>query len=141
MQVLVLAGVLIGLSRLAGRPADPGAGAVDPASAGSAAADRPAEMTSAAPDLTFYRTLGDGKPGAGAPSLNNNDAPPPRAPAAAADGAFVVQALATRDAAAARRLRDRLASRGFPSTLSEDRAGGRPVYRVRVGRYRSRPEA
>jgi cell division protein FtsN len=52
-----------------------------------------------------------------------------------------VQALATRDAMAARRLRDRLAGRGFPATVTEDRSGGQSVYRVRVGRYRTRDEA
>ena len=52
-----------------------------------------------------------------------------------------MQALATRDGQAAGRLRDRLAGRGFPATVTEDRSGARSVYRVRVGRYRERSEA
>jgi len=95
-------------------------------------------MSAAQPDLTFYRTLGDGGPPAGSATAAPGPTPE-RAPAAG--GAYVVQAFATRDAAAARRVRDRLAARGFPATLSGDRAAPRPVYRVRVGRYRTRAEA
>jgi len=102
-------------------------------------------MSGVTPDLTFYRTLGKERPGP-AETGSGNAAPradaaaPPPDPAPAA-GAFVVQALATRDGSVARRLRDRLAGRGFPATMTEDRSGGHPVYRVRVGRYRLRAEA
>ena len=34
-----------------------------------------------------------------------------------------------------------MAARGFPATVFNDRAAVRPVYRVRVGRYRTRAEA
>jgi cell division septation protein DedD len=101
-------------------------------------------MSTTPPDLTFYHTLGDARaPGGGPPVRQNHDEAPGRAAETPppGGGAFVVQALATRDAAAARQARDRLAARGFPATVSSDRAAARPVYRVRVGRYRTRAEA
>jgi len=49
--------------------------------------------------------------------------------------------LATRDAGVARRMRDRLAARGFPAVVLQDRSGGQVVYRVRAGRYQMREEA
>ena len=55
--------------------------------------------------------------------------------------AYIIQVLATRDAGAARRLRDHLVSRGFPAVLLEDRTGRQVVYRVRAGRYLTREEA
>jgi len=58
-----------------------------------------------------------------------------------ASGAYIVQVLATRDPAVARRTRDRLAARGFPAVVMEDRSGHPIVYRVRAGRYLSRQEA
>ena len=146
VQVALLAGVLVGLSRLAGRPAPPAAGgAGEAAVAGGTAPAAPADQpSSTTPDLTFYRTLGDGRaPGGIAPmSPGREDAPVrPAATPPAGAGAYVVQAFASRDAEAARRVRDRLAARGFPATVSGDRESARPVYRVRVGRYRTRPEA
>jgi cell division protein FtsN len=145
VQVVLLAAVLGGLSRLAGRTAKPPAGS-DEASLGSASspARQPDEMSTTPPDLTFYHTLGDARaPGGGPPVRQGHDQAPPRTTetSPAGGGAFVVQALATRDAAAARQIRDRLAARGFPATVSSDRAVARPVYRVRVGRYRTRAEA
>jgi cell division protein FtsN len=145
-QVVLLAAVLAGLSRLAGRSAKPAAegdGVAPPGEATSPA--RPAdELTTAPPDLTFYRTLGDARaPGAGPavkPGHDGASGPPPDN-ASSSGAIFVVQALATHDAAAARRVRDRLAARGFPATVSTDHAAGHPVYRVRVGRYRTRAEA
>jgi cell division septation protein DedD len=147
LQVLVLAAVLIGLSRLAGRSGKPARG--DGESALQAETIPPApqadEMSGVVPDLTFYRSLGKERPapaeagsGTSAPRADAAERPLETAPAA---GAFVVQALATRDGAVARRLRDRLAGRGFPATLTEDPSGGKIVYRVRVGRYRLRSEA
>lgn len=95
-----------------------------------------------APDLSFYETLGTGRPGAGAgiddPAAGRMTAPDP---VASGQGAFVVQALATHDPAQARRLRDRLAARGLPAVLSEGRAGRRAIYLVRVGRYAERQGA
>jgi cell division septation protein DedD len=152
-QVILLAAVFVGLGRLAGRtgsPArstvvDPGAAATTPSAAGGS------DEMSSSPDLTFYRTLGKERPspGGAAPRPatrgggNNNDVPEVQAPEPAGDrgGAFIVQALATRDRAAAGRLRDRLAGRGFPATVVEDTSSAQTVYRVRVGRYATRAEA
>jgi len=146
VQVILLAAVLAGLSRLAGRAAKPpegsdGEAALEKSSSPARQAD---EMSTTPPDLTFYRTLGDARaPDGGPPVRQGHDEAPGRTSetSPAGGGAFVVQALATGDPAAARRVRDRLAARGFPATVSSDRAAARPVYRVRVGRYRTRPEA
>jgi len=147
LQVFILAAVLIGLSRLAGRPGKPARGGGEKALVAETLPAAPAadEMSGVIPDLTFYRSLGKERP---APAEPGPGSPAPRADAAARPpepvpvaGAFVVQALATRDGAAARRLRDRLAGRGFPVTMTEDQSGGHTVYRVRVGRYRLRSEA
>jgi cell division septation protein DedD len=90
-------------------------------------------------DLSFYKALGGGRAQTPRePALS----PAPRDEAAAAPaGAYVVQALATRDGAAARRLRSRLAARGLPATLLESRDAQGPIFRVRVGRYRDRAGA
>jgi len=138
LQVILLAMVLAGLSRLAGRSAQPPPGGDGEASLEgvSSPARQADEMSTAPPDLTFYRTLGDARaPGGGPPVGRGSET------SSSGGGAYVVQALATRDAAAARRVRDRLAARGFPATVANDRAAARPVYRVRVGRYRTRAEA
>jgi cell division septation protein DedD len=144
--VVLLLALLIGLSRLAGRPGKPAAGSGEAVPATQALETRPTEdeMSSGPPDLTFYRTLGKERaapPGGGPLVGDQNHEAPARPPGPGGALAFVVQALATRDAVAARRLRDRLSAHGFPATVTEDRSGGRPVYRVRVGRYRTRPEA
>ena len=103
-------------------------------------------MSGAPPDLTFFHSLGKERPAplgdasVGGASRDGTGAGA-RGESGASSGAFVVQALATRDGQAARRLRDRLAGRGFPATVTEDRSGARTVYRVRVGRYRERSEA
>lgn len=101
-------------------------------------------MSTAPPDLSFYRTLGDPRATGGGPSMApRHDEPSGGTPetSPSGGGAYVVQALATRDAAAARRVRDSLARHGFPATVSSDRAAAQTVYRVRVGRYRTRAEA
>jgi len=148
LQVVLLAALLVGLSRLAGRPGKQVGEAGDPAPQGKSLPGAPSadEMSGATPDLTFFRTLGKERPapaGNGSESETTRDDTSGRSrdSGVAPAGAFVVQALATRDGAAARRLRDRLAGRGFPTTVTEDRSGAGPVYRVRVGRYRARAEA
>jgi cell division septation protein DedD len=96
-------------------------------------------------DLGFYKALGGSRAGSGDTGtlLPRGGRRPDRGPedAAVAGGAFVVQAMATRDGTAARRLRDRLVARGLPAILVEGRAGGGAIYRVRVGRYRERRAA
>ena len=148
VQVVIVAGLMVGLARWAGRgtgtvgdaaspPADP-PGAADPAGPGT---------MSLPGDLSFYKSLGSGKPAppptGGLPpdARSQGDARAPSSQAQAGHGAFVVQALATRDAAAARRLKSRLASRGFPAIVQEDRSESAVVYRVRAARYRTRAEA
>jgi len=144
--VILLAVVLVGLSRLLGRPARPQGGGHAKAVTGSVLAPPADQMSGVPPDLTFYRTLGKEPPSttADAPksgSALDDSARAPRDTSIVSSGAFVVQALATKDGQAARRLRDRLAGRGFPATVTEDASGGPTVYRVRVGRYRLRSEA
>ena len=146
VQVVIVAGLMVGLARWAGRGTGTGREGVAPPADPTGAAGETAPGTMSLPgDLTFYKTLGSGKPAppptGGLPSdARNNDA---RAPSSsqAGGGAFVVQALATRDAAAAKRLRSRLASKGFPALVQEDRSGGAVVYRVRAARYKTRAEA
>ena len=147
VQVVIVSGLMVGLARWAGRGTGTGSGGVAPPvdPTGEAA---PGTM-SLPGDLTFYKSLGSGKPAppptGGLPSdsrtNNNDDARLPSTPAQAGNGAFVVQALATRDPAAARRLKSRLASRGFPAVVQEDRTETAVVYRVRAARYRTRAEA
>ena len=121
---------------------------------------------SAPGDLTFYKTLGAGgppatggfsaEPGSGhaaAPGGAPPSSPPlsgcnkdtvrtlPGQPTLRSSPAYIVQVLATRDAGVARRMRDRLAERGFPAIVVEDRSGRQVVYRVRAGRYLTRTEA
>lgn len=146
VQVVIVAGLMVGLARWAGRGTGTGGGGVAPP-ADPSGATAPGTM-SLPGDLTFYKTLGSGKPAppptGGLPSdarNNNDDARASSSPAQAGNGAFVVQALATRDAVAARRLRSRLASRGFPAVVQEDRTDTAIVYRVRAARYRTRAEA
>ncbi len=147
--VAVVAGLLVLASRWAGRAPDPGPapGADGAEEGGDGPPVRAGALPEAVPDLSFYRTLespGDRR-GAPPPAEGNvPDAVAPRAPASPSGdpgGAYVVQALATRDRAAARRLRDRLAARGLLVAVVEGRAAGGAVYRVRVGRYRERAAA
>jgi cell division septation protein DedD len=105
-------------------------------SGGAAVARPPAEA-----DLGFYRSLASPRPQgrAAAPGDLNASASP--RPEPAPGGAWIVQALATRDERTARRLRDRLAGRGLPAALLEGSDANGPVYRVRLGRWRDREAA
>ena len=145
---MLLAALLVGLSRLAGRPGKQGGEQGAPAPPGGTLPGAPpvGEMSGATPDLTFFRTLGKERPAPSGPGADSGTSPDDtsarsRDSGGASTGAFVVQALATRDGAVAKRLRERLARRGFPTTVTEDHSGANPVYRVRVGRYRARAEA
>jgi cell division septation protein DedD len=148
VQVVIVAGLMVGLARWAGRGTGTGSGGVAPPVDPSVATGQAAPGTMSLPgDLTFYKSLGSGKPappptgGLPSDSRTNDDARRPSPPAQAGNGAFVVQALATRDLTAARRLKSRLASRGFPAVVQEDRTETAVVYRVRAARYRTRAEA
>ncbi len=150
--VVIVAAIMVGLARWAGRGTGTGGGTGtrQPDSPGGIGDSGPGSM-SVPGDLTFYKTLGSARPAppptgglSSAGNSNNDDddagrLTAPRAPGG--HGAYVVQALATRDPAAARRLRARLASRGFPAIVQEDRTGSVIIYRVQAARYRTRAEA
>lgn len=132
--VAVTTALLVGASRWAGRPGhrpDAGAGSPPPA------AEAPLPAAAMGVDLSFYKSLGGGPAGREAPGAMAtrpaDDAPP--------TGAWIVQAMATRDARVARRVRDRLAARGLPATLIEGRDGRGTIWRVRAGRYGDRAGA
>jgi hypothetical protein len=147
IKVGLTAGLLILLARWAGAPG-PERHAAAPGEArepGEGAAGRAgnAPVAAAVVDLSFYSSL-DTTPGrGGSPSLAGKLARDAEEAAAggAGAGAWVVQALATRDGARARRTRDRLVAAGLPALLIEADASGKPVYRVRVGRYADRAVA
>ena len=148
LKVGVVAAALVLLARWTGAPdgGQRGAASDPPGAAGRGGADArsagPIEASSM--DLSFYSSL-DTAPGrAGSPSLAGKmvrDAGAAAEDSGTGTGAWVVQALATRDGARARRTRDRLAAAGLPAVLIEATAAGQPVYRVRVGRYADRPVA
>ncbi len=123
-----------GGSRSRGLQADSGQEATQPGKAGAAAPTTP--------DLSFYDTLGVTRSGpggnrssAGAPMLDADPGDP------APRGAFVVQVLATGNRKQAQAIRDRVALLGVPVRLIEGTVKGKPIYRVRTGRYRERRTA
>jgi hypothetical protein len=149
VQVVIVAGLMVGLARWAGRGAGTGgAGGTPPADPVGTNGDAAPGTMSLPGDLTFYKTLGSGKPAppptGGLPSdtrSNDDQGGAASRQSRSGQGGYVVQALATRDLAAARRLKARLASRGFPAIVQEDRTETAVVYRVRAARYRTRAEA
>lgn len=136
--VVVLSALFLGLSRMTGRMVS-----IDAASHRADSKAAHAGVADGTPDLTFYRALG------AAPAPGRRAAVPPADPALhpapgdviAPGGVYVVQVLATRDEGQARRLRDRLAAKGFPAAISEDTSGPDPNWRVRLGRWRDRGPA
>jgi len=139
VAVLSTSVALVAASRWAGRLlSSPAETALGPETAPPSAA----AGVAGSPDLTFYKTLGGGptagKRPAAAPDAGLRAVP---GDVVTPEGVFVVQVLATRDEAQAKRTRDRLASRGFPAAVIEDESGGVVVYRVRVGRWRERATA
>ncbi|HEU4403383.1 MAG TPA: SPOR domain-containing protein [Candidatus Polarisedimenticolia bacterium] len=149
LSVLAVSLLLLAASRWAGqvrhgtRPPGTGA-AARPAAVNGDLVGASTAPTAPASDLSFYKTLGDSHPVAGGAALEGTPPGAARAtgePPADSAGAWIVQALATKDAGAAGRLRDRLAARGLPAVLSEGRAGRVPIYRVRLGPYRERAAA
>ena len=148
LKVGLVAVALVMLSRWVGSPGDGRRGAAPDQAGGEDRGGTPAgpggPLEASTLDLSFYSSL-DTAPGrGGSPSLAGKMAREVDAAMGepgTGGGAWVVQALATRDAARARRTRDRLAGAGFPAVLVEARADGQPVYRVRVGRYAERPVA
>ncbi len=145
VAVVGVAALLLVTSRWVGRRGAPPAGDdIGPAPGGvPEPAQAGASSSYTAPDLSFYRMLGAERasPGSAALDTTRDRAAQVEAGPRGAAAVYVVQVIATRDAAQARRIRDRLASRGLPAVVSEGRAGAQPIYRVRVGRYRDRPAA
>jgi len=146
VAVLALSALLIVMSRQIGRG---GADTDSPTRSGSADRDegetrsgRAAAGAAGVPDLSFYDTLGVTKSGRGSATTS-----PPgsrlkgevveEAPA----GAYVIQVLATHDAAQARQVRQQVAALGLPARVIEAEAEGKTIYRVRVGSYRERRTA
>ena len=128
---------------------------------GAAAGSIPVEEVNK--ELTYFRTLEGESPAPGvsvpppearpspvpvaepASAATAGDLPPsPAAPAEeepAPDG-FMVQVMATRDPAAARAMRDRLAAKGYRVSILEGQgAADARLRKVRVGPYARRPEA
>lgn len=144
VAVLALAALLIVLSRRVGQG---GAGAGDPVRRGATAADGTGSRTgraaaAAVPDLSFWEKLGETRSGQGSSAappgrsrLNGEDTEAPPA------GAFVIQVLATRDAAQANQVRKQVVDLGLPARVIEAEADGKAIYRVRVGSYRERRTA
>ena len=96
------------------------------------------QQTMSPADLTFYGVLGDapaGKRGA-APDSALRPAPGDLVPA---QGIFVVQVLGSADETQAKRVRDRLMSKGFQAAALQDEGSGN--WKVRVGRWKERPPA
>ena len=142
LSVACVVALLIFASRWATRVGDaarPGAlsSGGDPGGPSRAASADPV------PDLSFYRTLdAPHAPAVEGPAPPSSSFPaPPAAPPAARAHAYVVQAFAGRELAAARQVRDRLAARGLPAMLGESGSGATRLYRVRVGPYRERAAA
>jgi cell division protein FtsN len=132
--VLVTSALLILGARALGRVAASRAPA-----AGRGAASP--QQAAAVPDLTFYSTLGDAPPARGKAGAKAGEAALRPAPGdiVPAEGIYVVQVTAGGDEERAKRVRDRLASKGFPAAAVQDGEGG--LWRVRVGRWKDRGPA
>ncbi len=81
------------------------------------------------------------QPSAAAPVTVAAVPPPKPAPAAAADGDWIVQLGTFSDEANARRLAQRAGTFGHEADVSNYRANGRTLYRVRVGPATTRGQA
>lgn len=144
LSVAALTACLVLLSRWAGRGTPPESGDLgrDATARGGApsaggAASQDADI---AGDLTFFQALDKAGSAESSPPMVRGPADQPANGTGGAT-AYVVQAMATGDAAAARRVRDRLGRGGLRAVIVEDRRGDKVTYRVRVGRYRERTTA
>ncbi|HKQ96418.1 MAG TPA: SPOR domain-containing protein [Candidatus Polarisedimenticolia bacterium] len=140
--VVMTSGALLGLLRWAGRAA---AAPETPEETVAVEVGKPVTAgTTPGLDLSFYRVLGGGsgrRSGATAPPPDTRGLRPDPGERAAPTGAYIVQVMATRDEAQAKRLVDRLARRGYPAAVLDDAAAGGALFRVRVGRYKERASA
>jgi hypothetical protein len=127
LAVLITSALLLGGARLIGRVAasrQPGRGG---------ASGSPQQ---AAVDLSFYRVLGDAPPKAKGSDSTLRAAPGDLVPE---KGIYVVQVLASADEEQAKRMKERLAAKGFQASSLQDTASG--AWRVRVGRWAERGPA
>lgn len=145
--VVITSGALLGLLRWAGRlAAEPASGAPEAAAfdPGPGLPAVPAQAaTGTGVDLSFYRALGGAtsKPKSATSQADGRALRADPADRGVPTGAFIVQVMATRDEAEAKRLVDRLARRGYPAASVAENAGGAALYRVRVGSYKERVSA
>lgn len=116
---------------------------VDPGAAARPAAEPTAVPTPAGEPETIQAF--EDRPAAPAPTAGRSaPAPAPVPTAAAAAGikdGFWVQVYSLSNAAEARQKSVRLASRGYPSRVSESSGKGGTLWRVRVGPYATREQA
>lgn len=98
------------------------------------------EEKPAVPAGTPRNAPGPSKPPASAPADAPPASPAAAAPAAAGETFFVVQAMASRDQAEARKMVQALKAKGFDA-FAKPPAGADTLYRVQVGRFRDRQHA
>ncbi|HZN02979.1 MAG TPA: SPOR domain-containing protein [Candidatus Polarisedimenticolia bacterium] len=136
VAVLVTSVLMLAGARFIGRVA------ASRAPAAGAGGDAATQQAAAVPDLTFYSTLGDASPPRGKGGAKGTGEAALRAAPGdivPAEGIYVVQVAAGGDEARAKRVRDRLASKGYPAAVIQDEGGG--LWRVRVGRWKDRGPA
>ena len=135
--------LMVGVSRYLSRTVRPGRMESREVSSRRTADVLPPALAQAGPDgpidLSFYKALG--RPAGGTQASPPQENVPSADEDRARGGAYVVLALATKDEAQARRLKERLAGRGVTATIAVGRLGDAPVYRVLIGRYRDRAAA
>lgn len=120
--------------RAAETPPPAAPAAAEPAAVATTTAENPARE--AAGD-----SEGTASPSAPAPVTVAAAQPPKPAPAPAASGDFIVQLGTFSEEANARRLAQRAATFGYDAAVSNYRANGRTLYRVRVGPATTRGQA
>jgi DedD protein len=108
----------------------PTAGASSPAQSASSATPAPAEQEAAAASRSEPAEQAE-------PSAADS----PAAAAIAASGTWLVQLGSFGEEQNARRLADRVATHGYTPSITNVRAGGRLMHRVRVGPYETRDGA
>lgn len=126
LAVLVTSALLLFGARLVGRVAasrQPGGG-------------KTGAPQQAAVDLSFYSVLGDAPPKSKGSESALRAAPGDLVPE---KGIYVVQVLGSADEAQAKRMRERLAGKGFQASSLQDPGSG--TWRVRVGRWAERGPA
>lgn len=107
-------------------------------------AERPVRETlRSEPERTAERRPAAGREARPEPKTKPEPKPAPEAESrnAAASGGFAVQLAALRDRSEADAIVKRLAAKGYPAYVQNPLPGRPAVYRVQVGRYKTRDEA